>query len=197
MMKFVALRVLIVLGAVGVLGGCGVTPPPTVGKAADVGLENFDTVDAAPNALYRGARKLPGGCSLTLDLADFRVTEQRYWRFAIEADTHAPHARIAELTEELRALLDRAVVRRLVSDVPLGVFLSGGIDSSIMALCARQHGPVQTFSIGFDDPKYDETRYAREVAKHLGTQHHEFRVTPDAAAELPKLALFAPIVQLV
>src|SRR5258708_4600966 len=84
----------------------------------------------APNALYRGARKLAGGCSLTLDLADFRVHEQRYWRFAIEADEHAPEDRVGELTEELRDLLDHAVKRRLVSDVPLGVFLSGGIDSS-------------------------------------------------------------------
>ena len=93
----------------------------------------------APNALYRGARKLPGGCSLTLDLADFRVRERRYWRFAIEADEHAPEERIAELTEELRALLDRAVTRRLVSDVPLGVFLSGGIDSSMVLALAAQH----------------------------------------------------------
>ena len=78
----------------------------------------------APNALYRGTRKLPGGCFLTFDLADFRVRERRYWRFAIDADEHAPADRIPALAEQLRALLDRAVERRLVSDVPLGIFLS-------------------------------------------------------------------------
>jgi asparagine synthase (glutamine-hydrolysing) len=87
----------------------------------------------------------------------------------------------------IRAALDLAVQRQLISDVPLGVFLSGGIDSSVVALCARKLGPVQTFSIAFDDPRYDESPYAREVAKHLGTQHHEFRVTPNVIEDLPKL----------
>ena len=130
----------------------------------------------APNALYRGARKLPGGCSLTLDLADFRVRERRYWRFAIEADEHAPEERIAELTEELRALLDRAVARRLVSDVPLGVFLSGGIDSSVvLALAAQHRAPhsLDTFTIGFNEPSFDESAHARQVACAIGSRHHE------------------------
>ena len=114
----------------------------------------------APNALYRGTRKLPGGCSLTLDLADFSVRERRYWRFAIEADEHAPDDRVPELAEELRALLDRAVARRLVSDVPLGVFLSGGINSStVLALAARHRTPgsLDTFTIGFNEASFDET----------------------------------------
>jgi asparagine synthase (glutamine-hydrolysing) len=81
-----------------------------------------------------------------------------------------------------------AVTRQLVSDVPLGVFLSGGVDSSIIAACARRVGPVQTFSIGFDDPRYDETGHAREVARHLQTEHHELRVTPDVIKDLPRLA---------
>ncbi len=87
-----------------------------------------------------------------------------------------------------RAVIEQAVRRQLVSDVPVGVFLSGGIDSSIIAFCARQHGQVQTFSIAFDDPRYDESRYARLVADHLGTEHHELRATPDLMADLPKLA---------
>jgi asparagine synthase (glutamine-hydrolysing) len=87
-----------------------------------------------------------------------------------------------------RELLIRAVHRQLVSDVPLGVFLSGGIDSSVIAACARKLGPVQTFSVRFDDPRYDESKYAAAVAKHLKTKHHEFRVTPNAAEDLPKLA---------
>jgi asparagine synthase (glutamine-hydrolysing) len=68
------------------------------------------------------------------------------------------------------------------------VFLSGGVDSSVIACAARRQGPVQTFSIGFDDPRYDESKYAEEVAKHLGTEHHVFHVRPHAAEDLTKLA---------
>jgi asparagine synthase (glutamine-hydrolysing) len=141
----------------------------------------------APNALYRGARKLPGGCSLTLDLADFRVRERRYWRFAIKADQHAPDHRIGELTEELRALLDRAVARRLVSDVPLGVFLSGGIDSSLVLALAAQHRAAEsldTFTIGFNEPSFDESAYARQIAAAIGSRHHERILDFDTARRL-------------
>jgi asparagine synthase (glutamine-hydrolysing) len=130
----------------------------------------------APGALYRGSRKLPGGCSLTLDTADFQVRERRYWRFAIAAEEHAPDDRVGELTDALRALLDQAVKRRLVSDVPLGIFLSGGIDSStVLALAARHRAPadLDTFTIGFNEASFDETPYARQVAAALGTRHHE------------------------
>jgi asparagine synthase (glutamine-hydrolysing) len=87
-----------------------------------------------------------------------------------------------------RALLRQAVERQLVSDVPLGVFLSGGVDSSVITAAARRVGPVHTFSIGFDDPRYDESANAAAVARHLGTEHHVFHVTPDAASDLLKLA---------
>ena len=87
-----------------------------------------------------------------------------------------------------RSLVETAVQRQLVSDVPLGIFLSGGIDSSIIASAARKFGPVKTFSIRFDDPRYDESQYARQVSEHLGTEHHEFTVRADAATDLPKLA---------
>jgi asparagine synthase (glutamine-hydrolysing) len=103
-------------------------------------------------------------------------------------DAHATKSESTPATpESIRAALELAVRRQLVSDVPLGVFLSGGIDSSVVALCSRKHGPVQTFSIAFEDPRYDESPYAREVAKHLGTEHHEFRVTPNVIEDLPKL----------
>src|SRR5204862_6253495 len=92
----------------------------------------------------------------------------------------------------LRDKIASAVKRQLVSDVPLGCFLSGGIDSSIVAAAMKasvERGQrVLTFSIGFDDPRYDETKYAAEVAKHLGTEHHVFHVRPTAAEDLPKLA---------
>jgi asparagine synthase (glutamine-hydrolysing) len=87
-----------------------------------------------------------------------------------------------------RGAVQRAVRRQLVSDVPLGVFLSGGIDSSIIAVCAREAGPVHSFSIGFHDARYDESRFAELVARHLGTQHQVFHVTPSAITDLPKLA---------
>jgi asparagine synthase (glutamine-hydrolysing) len=141
----------------------------------------------APNALYHGTRKLPGGCSLTLDLADFRVRERRYWRFAIEADEHASDSRIGALADELRALLDDAVKRRLVSDVPLGIFLSGGIDSStVLALAARHRAPagLDTFTIGFNEASFDETPYAREVAASIGARHHEQILDFDTARNL-------------
>lgn len=129
----------------------------------------------APAALYQGTSKLPGGCALTFTLADSRVRITRYWRFAITAEQDAPAARIADLTEELRSLLSRAVARRLVSDVPLGVFLSGGLDSSLVTAIAALHRPassLDTFSIGFNEASYDETPYARDVAAAIGTRHH-------------------------
>jgi asparagine synthase (glutamine-hydrolysing) len=90
--------------------------------------------------------------------------------------------------ERTRQLVATAVRRQLVSDAPLGVFLSGGLDSGIIAACAQAEGQTQTFSIGFDDALYDETKFAAALAKHLGTTHHEFKVRPDALADLPRLA---------
>jgi asparagine synthase (glutamine-hydrolysing) len=93
--------------------------------------------------------------------------------------------------ETTRELAIRAVRRQLVSDVPVGCFLSGGVDSSVITAAAKlamPQGRVVTFAIGFEDARYDETKFAASVARHLGTEHHEFRVRPDAAADLPKLA---------
>jgi asparagine synthase (glutamine-hydrolysing) len=93
-----------------------------------------------------------------------------------------------------RELVERSVRMQLVADVPVGCFLSGGIDSSVIAACMKRSvgggggQRVLTFSIGFDDPRYDETQYAAEVARHLGTEHHAFIVKPSAIDDLPKLA---------
>jgi asparagine synthase (glutamine-hydrolysing) len=95
---------------------------------------------------------------------------------------------VAKLTEDF---VRRAVKRQLVSDVPVGCFLSGGMDSSIIAAAMQaslRDQRAMTFSIGFDDPRYDETEYAAAVAKHLGTDHHQFIVRPNAIADLPALA---------
>ena len=90
--------------------------------------------------------------------------------------------------EIIKDAVQLAVERQLVSDVPLGVLLSGGIDSSVVASCARKFGPVQTFSIRFDDARYDESEHARQIAAYIGSQHHVFHVTPKVIEDLPKLA---------
>ncbi len=141
----------------------------------------------SPHTALRGARKLPGGSMLTVELDSFAVREERYWRFAIQAEEDAPAHRIPRLAEELRALLDRATARRLVSDVPLGVFLSGGIDSStVLALAARHRDPasLDTFTIGFNEPSFDESAYARQVATAIGSRHHERVLDFDLARTL-------------
>ncbi|MGH6799073.1 MAG: asparagine synthetase B family protein, partial [Roseiarcus sp.] len=134
--------------------------------------------------IYRRTRKLPGGCHLTLDLRNGEATEARYWRFRIEAEADAPADRDAALAEELRELIDRAVARRLVSDVPLGIFLSGGVDSSaILAFAARHRLPasLDTFTIGFHEPSFDESGFARAVAAAIGTRHQERILSLEAA----------------
>jgi len=130
----------------------------------------------APHALLAGARKLPGGCVLVHELATGRTGVHRYWRFTIESDPALEHEREEVLVEKLRGLLDDAVRRRLVSDVPLGLFLSGGLDSStVLAFAANQRRPdeIKTFTIGFTEPSFDESIYAKEVATTFGSCHRE------------------------
>jgi asparagine synthase (glutamine-hydrolysing) len=139
----------------------------------------------SPASAFHGFQRLPPGHFLTC--RDGRVTVTRYWRL--------PRARKVQRSEaewgrEIVARLEEAVRLRLISDVPLGAFLSGGIDSSaVVAMMSRVSSrPVKTFSIGFEEPEYDELAYARQVAQRFGTEHHELVVRPDAAAVLPKLA---------
>jgi asparagine synthase (glutamine-hydrolysing) len=145
----------------------------------------------APRTIYRQTRKLAPGGVLVFEAGSGRVRESRYWRFAITAEGDAPAHRIPALAEELRHLLDQAVRRRLEADVPLGVFLSGGLDSTAMlALAARARGAtgVDSYTIGFREPSYDESEYARRAAAEIGSRHHERIVDLDAArAELPAL----------
>jgi len=135
----------------------------------------------APLSIARGIRKLPPAHRLRFDGRDVRV--ERYWEPRL-----APEERPAgEWRERIVGALTRAVRKRLVADVPLGAFLSGGIDSSIVAGLMRREGPARTFSIGFEDARFDETRYARDAAGAFGTEHREMRVLPDAAEALPLL----------
>jgi asparagine synthase (glutamine-hydrolysing) len=141
----------------------------------------------APLSLYRAVRKLPAGWSLAYDLTAQRATLREYWRFQIEPFTSIPPDAEEQWAEELRHLLAVAVKRRLVSDVPLGIFLSGGIDSSTVLAFARKELPgdrTKTFSIGFREPSYDESAYARRVANQLATDHHEQVLSIEAANAL-------------
>ncbi len=127
----------------------------------------------APRSIYERVWKLPGGHSFVFDLADRALKISRWWEFVLEPDKPE---RVEKCCEEIRAKLERAVQRRLMSDVPLGVFLSGGIDSSAIAALAAKHvpaGQLNTFSIGFNEPSFDESGYARLVAQELGTNHRE------------------------
>jgi asparagine synthase (glutamine-hydrolysing) len=146
----------------------------------------------APDTAFSGIRKLPPAHYLVADVSrDGGLAEARpvrYWRLPESWAPGAERPR-AELRHELVARLEEAVRLRLISDVPLGAFLSGGIDSSaVVAMMARVgSGPVKTFSIGFSAKEYDETRYARMVAERYATDHEELIVEPDAVAVLPEL----------
>jgi asparagine synthase (glutamine-hydrolysing) len=126
-----------------------------------------------PETLFEGIRKLGPGSWLRLDAAG-EVTESRYW-WPEKARPDERPLREEEYVEELRRLLRRSVKRRMVSDVPFGVFLSGGVDSSLnVALMAEQMDrPVQTFSVGIEDDPTNEFLYARQVAERFGADHHE------------------------
>ena len=130
----------------------------------------------APNSLYKDVTKLPGGYHLTYDCLGEELKLERYWKFQIEPFESIPKDAQAAWGEELRSLLAQSVKRRLMSDVPLGLFLSGGIDSSAILYFMRDFLPpeqIKTFSIGFHEPSFDESGYARRVANTFGSDHHE------------------------
>jgi len=132
----------------------------------------------ARQSIVEGVRKLEPG-HLLQAAAGRGIRTRRYWDLRFEPDTRSG---AAELGERLRAGLEESVRLHLVSDVPVGAFLSGGIDSSaVVATMSRlSPGPLKTFSIGFDERDYDELAHARTVARQFGTEHHEMVVTPDA-----------------
>ena len=146
----------------------------------------------APHSIYRGIRKLEPGCLVTV-AADGSLSQRRYWdtRALLAGSTRRPAGLSdAEATDRLDALLRDAVARRMVADVPVGAFLSGGIDSSVVVaqMQAASDRPVHTFSIGFDEAEYNEANHAAAVARHLGTHHTELIVTPAQAREvIPEL----------
>jgi asparagine synthase (glutamine-hydrolysing) len=149
-------------------------------------LDHYLTYQYVPHpwTIFQGMHKLPPGHYAVYQ--DERLAVERYWTPDFNASWQGSEQ---EAIEALQTTLESSVQLRMQSDVPLGAFLSGGVDSSlIVAIMQRLASqPVKTFSIGFPVREYDETHYARRVAEHLRTDHHEFQVTPDGLEVLPKL----------
>jgi asparagine synthase (glutamine-hydrolysing) len=139
-----------------------------------------------PLSAFAGIDKLAPATTMTIDAAG--SSAHRYW--ALDYGASIPAASREDLEQRLRDLIWEATRIRLISEVPLGAFLSGGIDSSavVAAMAEQSSGPVKTFSIGFPDAAFDELRFARLVAERFSTDHHEFVVEPNALEIMPKLA---------
>jgi len=142
---------------------------------------SFDYVPA-PRSIYKGISKLPAAHLLTLEKGEIKT--RRYWNLSFHKNGNPPT--IGEAAKHLRELLADSVKMRLVSDVPLGILLSGGVDSSTVAAFATQFSTekVKTFSIGFEEDSFDESKFARQVAAHLGTEHYEDKLSVEKAADL-------------
>ena len=142
---------------------------------------SFDYVPA-PRSIYKGIFKLPAAHLLTVEKGEIKT--RRYWNLSFQKNEKS--LKIQQTADELRDILSESVRLRLVSDVPLGILLSGGIDSSTVAALAVRHSSdkVKTFSIGFEEDSFDESKYARQVSEHLGTEHFEDRLSVEKAAGL-------------
>ncbi|TVQ01270.1 MAG: asparagine synthase (glutamine-hydrolyzing) [Planctomycetaceae bacterium] len=138
-----------------------------------------------PRTIWKGVGKLPPGHFATFQAGEFKV--QRYWDFDPSYEANWSHS---EAVGRVRELLEDSVRLRLRSDVPLGAFLSGGIDSSLIVALAQGQldRPIRTFSIGFPDRDFDETHHAAEVARFVGSDHTRFEVSPDGVAIIDRLA---------
>ncbi len=163
------------------------------------GLASYLTYECVPEAqsIYRDVQKLLPGHYLLFDREKGRAEVHEYWRMRFAASPWADWVRgktEAELVTKLRQLIREATEARLISDVPLGVFLSGGIDSSTVTAAMAEVVPrreIKTFSISFEDRTFDESRHARQVADFLGTDHHEERLSPQVMIDiLPEVADF-------
>ena len=159
---------------------------PDVPREIDRGsLDEYLTYQYVPhpNTIFTGIRKLPPAhCAV---FQDGKLDVQAYWSPDLSHERRALPSDI----EEVRNALTESVRLRMRSDVPLGAFLSGGIDSSLIVALMQQQSevPIKTFSMGFPQPEYVETSYASGRAANLKTDHHEFQITPDAVDVLPKL----------
>ncbi|HEY5914221.1 MAG TPA: asparagine synthase (glutamine-hydrolyzing) [Verrucomicrobiae bacterium] len=153
-----------------------------------------------PACIYEGLRKLTPGCVLSLNEAQLQsrapVAPEPYWSLAAAVERSAArpfNGTDGEAAEQLRALLVNTVRDQMVADVPLGAFLSGGIDSSLIValMQAQSRRPIKTFTIGFDQNRFDEAPFARAIARHLGTDHTELYVQ---ASELRQVISRLPVI---
>jgi len=141
-----------------------------------------------PWTIFKSARKLPPGCWLEVD-ASGKHRVERYWTMPETCATPEGNVSEAQMQAGIRRKLDESVRIRMVADVPLGAFLSGGIDSSavVASMALQSEAPVKTFSIGFEESQYNELDYARLVAQRYKTDHHEILVRPNAMDLVEKL----------
>ena len=162
-------------------------------------LASYLTYECLPEdqALYSKVRKLLPATSMVYQAKTGRAQFQQFWQMNFineELDRQISQMSEDEIASELRRRIQLATRARLISDVPLGVFLSGGIDSSIVAAAMVKEKPsksVKTFSIAFEDKSFDESTHARLVARHLGTEHHEERLSPQTMIDiLPEISAF-------
>ncbi len=164
------------------------TQPEYVKEPDYVAIHHYLTLQYVPAPLtgFKDLRKLEAAHSLTLDLKTGTLEKKRYWKL--------DYSKKLDLSEEewkkrILAKLEESVKLRMIADVPIGAFLSGGIDSSAVVAMMARHStqPVKTFTIGFKEEKYDEASYARQVSEAFGTEHTEFIVEPHAIEVLPLL----------
>ncbi|MEA5468996.1 asparagine synthase (glutamine-hydrolyzing) [Spirulina sp. 06S082] len=144
-----------------------------------------------PRTIFQGISKLPPGHALSYTEGELKVWQ--YWDINLSRSENIKPKQIKEYEQELLSVIKDAVRKEMVSDVPVGVLLSGGLDSSAIAAMMSEIAPgnVKSFSIRFDDPSFDESSYARKVAHHLQTEHYELTLTPKLTLDLvPQLAQF-------
>jgi len=164
---------------------------PEINKEALVSYFRFNYIPT-PLSIFKGIFKLSPGTILSIDPSK-NISETQFWdlqKVVIKGQKNLKQTKDAELIEELEVLLKDAVKRRMIADVPLGAFLSGGVDSSTVAalMQTQSTNPIQTFSIGFHEAEYDESKYAACVAKHLGTEHRELYLNSgEARAIIPDI----------
>jgi len=164
---------------------------PALRKGIDpVALDDYLAYEfvPSPRCIVRGISKLQPGHTLRWSVGERALSVRRYWSPQLNLDG-ADRRGVEEECEKLRSVLRESVRKELISDVPLGVFLSGGIDSSaVAAMMSQLGGEVKSFSVGFTDRSFDESAHARLVAKHLGTEHHELTLEPGMLLDLvPRL----------
>tara|TARA_B100000953_G_scaffold85076_2_gene69431 strand:- start:27 stop:1922 length:1896 start_codon:yes stop_codon:yes gene_type:complete len=139
----------------------------------------------SPNTIYRNIKKLPAGSFLVFNIRKNSLFISKYWEPKFEPKIDISYDEAKEKTKEI---LKDSVNIRMISDVPVGVLLSGGVDSSsIVAALSDQPRKINTFSVGFSDSKFDERNYSRRIAKQFGTNHNEFVVEPDLNLDLERI----------